>query len=84
MDRNDKSLMHFDEPYTPEFIVLQLLKQRRVLYSKLKIVKEDSLEKQELIKKIDETNNQLQFKGVEYKNGWPVLRGVDASSRMLA
>ncbi|EFP11629.1 hypothetical protein CRE_28893 [Caenorhabditis remanei] len=84
LDRNDDSLMHFDEPYTPEFIVLQLLKQRRVLDSKLEKVGEDYLKNQELIKKIDETNNQLQFKGVEYKNGWPVLRGVDASSRVLA
>ncbi|KAF1763842.1 hypothetical protein GCK72_003788 [Caenorhabditis remanei] len=84
MDRNDDSLMHFDKPYVPEFEVLQLLKQRRVLNLKLKIVEEDSLEKRELIKKIDETNNQLQLKGVEYENGWPFLRGIDASGKVLA
>ncbi|KAF1763831.1 hypothetical protein GCK72_003777 [Caenorhabditis remanei] len=73
-----------DEPYVPEFKVLQLLKQRRVLNLKLKRVEEFSPEKQELIKKIDDRNNQLQLRGVEFNNGWPVLRGVDASVRVLA
>ncbi|KAF1763823.1 hypothetical protein GCK72_003769 [Caenorhabditis remanei] len=63
-----------DEPYTPEFEVLQLLKRKKVLNLKLKRVGEDSLEKQELTRKVNETNNQLQLKGVEYNNGWPFLR----------
>ncbi|KAF1763822.1 hypothetical protein GCK72_003768 [Caenorhabditis remanei] len=73
-----------DEPYASEFEVLQLLKQRRVLNSKLNIMEEDSLEKQEITKKIDGTRQQLQLKGVEFNNGWPFLRGIDASSRVLA
>ena len=73
-----------DEPYASEFEVLQLLKQRRVLNSKLNIMEEDSLEKQEITKKINGTRQQLQLKGVEFNNGWPFLRGIDASSRVLA
>ncbi|EFP11554.1 hypothetical protein CRE_28879 [Caenorhabditis remanei] len=63
-----------DEPYVPELEVLQLLKRNRVLNLKLKRVGEGSLEKQELTEKINETNNQLQLKGVEFNNGWPFLR----------
>ena len=70
--------MIFDKSYAPEYKVLQLLKRRSVLNSKLKQVKEDSLEKQELTGKIDKTNKKLQLKGVEYENGWPILRsGVE-------
>ena len=71
---NDDSLMHIDEPFAPEFEVLQLLKLKIVLKSKLKKVGEGSQEKEELTEKIDEINSQFQLKGVEYENGWPVLR----------
>ncbi|EFP11642.1 hypothetical protein CRE_28878 [Caenorhabditis remanei] len=74
----DHSLMIFDKSYAPEYKVLQLLKRRSVLNSKLEQVKEGSQEKEELTGKIDKTNKKLQLKGVEFNNGWPILRsGVE-------